>query len=57
MSKVKVAAFTVSLDGFGAGAMSPIFLGEEEHLFAGLNLNALGFTSIKPLPVKRQCMF
>jgi len=28
-------------------AMSPIFLGEGEHLFSGLNLNALGFTSIK----------
>ena len=28
-------------------AMSPIFLGEGEHLFAGLNLHALGFTSIK----------
>ena len=27
-------------------AMSPIFLGEGEHLFAGLNLHALGFTSI-----------
>ena len=28
-------------------AMSPIFLGEEEHLFAGFNLHALGVTSIK----------
>src|SRR6478672_8550839 len=28
-------------------AMSPIFLGEGEHLFAGLNFHALGFTSIK----------
>ncbi len=27
-------------------ALSPIFLGEGEHLFAGLNLHALGFTSI-----------
>jgi hypothetical protein len=57
MSKVKVAAFTVSLDGFGAGAMSPMFLGEGKHLFSGLNLNALGSHPLKPLPVKRQCMF
>jgi dihydrofolate reductase len=28
-------------------ALSPVFLGEGEHLFAGLNLHALGFTSIK----------
>ena len=28
-------------------AMSPIFLGEGEHLFAGLNLHGLGFASIK----------
>ena len=28
-------------------AMSPMFLGEGEHLFAGLNLHGLGFTSIK----------
>lgn len=27
-------------------AFSPLFLGEGEHLFAGLNLHALGFTSI-----------
>ena len=27
--------------------MSSMFLGEGEHLFAGLNLHALGFTSIK----------
>ena len=28
-------------------ALSPVFLGEGEHLFIGLNLHALGFTSIK----------
>ena len=28
-------------------AMSPIFLGEGEHLFAGLNLHGLGLASIK----------
>ena len=28
-------------------ALSPLFLGEGEHLFNGLNLHALGFTSIK----------
>ncbi|HEU4683947.1 MAG TPA: dihydrofolate reductase family protein [Nitrospira sp.] len=27
-------------------ALSPVFLGEGEHLFFGLNLHALGFTSI-----------
>ena len=28
-------------------ALSPVFLGEGEHLFIGLNLHALGFTTIK----------
>ena len=28
-------------------ALSPVFLGEGEHLFAGLNFHALGFTLIK----------
>jgi len=28
-------------------ALTPTFLGEGEHLFAGLNLHTLGFTSIK----------
>ncbi len=28
-------------------AMAPMFLGEGEHLFAGLNLHALGFASIQ----------
>jgi dihydrofolate reductase len=31
-------------------ALSPVFLGEGEPLFSGLNLNALGFTEIKTVP-------
>ena len=34
-------------------AMSPMFLGEGEHLFAGLNLHGLGFTSIKTVASER----
>ena len=28
-------------------AMSPVFLGQGEHLFAGINLHALGFTTVQ----------
>jgi hypothetical protein len=33
--------------------MSPIFMGEGEHLFAGLNLHALGFTSIQTVACEK----
>ena len=31
-------------------AVSPVFLGEGEHLFSGINLNQLGFTSSQIVP-------
>ncbi len=34
-------------------ALSPVFLGEGEHLFMGLNLHAFGFTSIKTVASER----
>lgn len=59
MNKVRVAGFSISVDGgvsvirqFLAGgqidemhlAMGSVFLGEGEHLFAGMDLHKLGFT-------------
>ena len=73
MSRLRAHAFSVSLDGFGAGpgqnlehplgggvatirqylrarlidelhlAMSPVVLGQGEHLLGGLDLRALGY--------------
>jgi dihydrofolate reductase len=34
-------------------ALSPVFLGEGEHLFAGLNLAKLGFTAVKTIAGER----
>lgn len=31
-------------------AISPVLLGEGEHLFAGINLHQLGFTSVRTVP-------
>jgi dihydrofolate reductase len=31
-------------------AMSPVLLGEGEHLFSGINLSSLGFTPVKTVP-------
>jgi hypothetical protein len=45
VGKVKVAAFSISVDGFGAGPGQD--LGEGEHLFCGIDLPGLGYAPVK----------
>ena len=57
MSKVRVLAFSISLDGFGAGRRqdrnNPLgvrgieVVGEGEHLFSGISFAQLGYIPVK----------
>jgi hypothetical protein len=51
--RLRVQSFAISLDGFGALAIRPVFLGSGENLLHGIDMRSLGYDCVKSVAGER----